>query len=990
MIKVLKMLALFSFLFCCHLVQSQNLSGIDLRMVGDTLNFEVYGVKNWNYDLKRIVDGGQTKVVLKLDKISDAELKSIKNIRNPYVSDITVNPKSVDHKPEVTFFLNGENVEAFDYLTEDPPRLVIDFYSQSIQAAGKNAKQDRTQMLKTDDVSLTANSGRRSDPNSAKKGASANGNDDGLPRPGKLVSELDRGEKMAHSTTSDKINTKNGKVSTPLKNRSSKGQGREIAQERIDVNNIDYNPLNSNTSINLKSGLFDGGDPTFARFKVKDFEIDQQQIIKGLNNYYLPFPMLDQALYFWTDMKNNPPKYEIQHAQTPEFKNFRLIKNLFDKKRALVLEKTLHWYQTKFPHSPYLEVGYLMTADQLMEFGKSSGNVKLVKRATEIYEKYLELFPDSLLNERTSLMMGFVQVEEKDYFKAIRRFQEHAADPRFAGRKSVDYALLGQAYSLSRLGQLTDANATVDKIKNPNNDIRIEAEKEFSKADYLMRESKYSEAVAAYTQALKKFPQFKSNYPNAWFNQMESQFRIKNPVDSHQSALEFVQNFPSHEYAPFALTRLGELLEILVKDPKKSVGAYLETHFRYGDDPKTVIARLHLLSSRMKGMKELELQATLKKMDELTSKSTLENLDQFKVIMVGDGFASRNEFDKAIDILEKFYQQSPSRKNSEQVTQRISRYANEMIRVYSDAEQHREVLKNMQKHKFTWLKNRDRIDTDFAMGRAYQAVGVYDEALAQVQDVKKKISQLGNSPKDLKIKAMQTLPSMERVLLTEAQLLFELNQYKQANDSLELIKNVDVLSVKDQIDRVFLASKIYEQSGNMDAAVRFLRDVVRHWKDEKRYIVDSQMRLATLESNRGFFDKALDVIKEAEIADLPDEDKIKILQTRADIALKAKKNEVAIKSLQSLIDLYGSKSEFSEDRYKLGNLYFEKGDVKNSEKIWTNFPDESVWQKLAADKMTGAEWMNEHKKYIKRLPAAAEAATEAAVNGVKDDNKRND
>lgn len=756
------------------------------------------------------------------------------------------------------------------------------------------------------------------------------------------------------------------------------------------MNNVEYNPLNSNTSIDLKSGLFDGGDATFSRFKVKDFELDQQQIIKGLNNYYLPFPMLDQALYFWTEMKNNPPKYEIQHAQTPEFTNFRLIKNLFDKDRALVLEKALHWYQTKFPSSPYLEVGYLMAADQLMALGKSTGNVNLVKRSIEIYEKYLELFPQSILNERTSLMMGFIQVEEKDYFKAIRKFQEHAKNPQYSGRKSVDYALLGQAYSLSRLGQLNDANSTIDKIQNPNKDIRIEAEKEFCKADFLMREAQYPAAVQAYEEALRKYPQFKSNYPNAWFNQMESLFRVKNPVDAHKSALEFVQNFPSHEYAPFALTRLGELLEILVKDPKKSVGAYLETHFRYGDDPKTVIARLHLLSSRMAGMKDLELQATLKKMDELTSKSNLENLDQFKVIMVGDGFASRKEFDKAIDILEKFYQQSPSRKNSEQVTQRISRYANDMIRVYSDAEQHRDVLKNMQKHKYTWLKNRDRIDTDFAMGRAYQAVGVYDEALTQVQDVKYKLSRLGNSPRDLKIKAIQTLPSMERVLLTEAQLLFESNQFKQANDSLQQIKNVDVLSTKDQIDRVYLASKIYEQRGDMDTAVRFLRDVVKQWKDEKRYIIDSQMRLASLESNRGFFDKALDVINEAEVDGLPDEDKIKILQTRADIALKANKRDVAIKSLQVLIDQFGAKPEFSEDRYTLGNLYFEMGDVKNSEKIWTQFPDESVWQKLAIDKMSGSQWMNEHKKYIKRLPAAAEAATEAAVKEVTDDNKRND
>ena len=627
-----------------------------------------------------------------------------------------------------------------------------------------------------------------------------------------------------------------------------------------------------------------------------------------------------------------------------------------------------------------------MTADRLMEFGKSTNNQKALKRSMEIYGKYMELFPHSILVERTSLMLGFEELEQKDYFKAIRKFEEHANDERFKGRRSVDYALLGQAFSLSKLGQLSDANNTIDKIKNVNKDEHIDAEREYSKADFLMRQSMYSEAVTAYDKALAKYSKCKMNYPNALFNQMEALFRTKNPIDSHKTALEFAQNFPSHEFAPFALTRLGELLEIMVKDPKKSVGAFLETHFRYGDDPKTVIARLHLLSTRMRGMKDLELKATLKKMDELTSKSDLENLDQFKVIMVGDGFASRNEYDKSIDILERFYQLAPSRKNSEQVTQRINRYANEMIRTFSENEEHREVLKNIQKYKYTWLKNRDRIDTDFALGRAYQAVGVFDESLRQVQEVKSKILNLGNTPKDMKIRAIQTLPPIEKVLLTESQILYELNQFNVANESLQQIRNVDALSVKDQIDRVYLASRIFEQRGDIDAAIRFLNDVNSHWKNEKRYIIDSQMRLAQLEAARKNFDRALEVIKAAEIENLPDADKAKILQTQSDIALKAKQNNVAITSLQSLIDLFGQKPEFAEDRYTLGKLYFEAGDVKNSERVWNQFPGESMWQKLAIDKMNSAQWMNEHKKYIKRLPAA----TETAVNGVQNDNKRND
>ena len=64
------------FLYCnLSLAQGQNLRGTDLRMVGETLNFEVYGIKNWDYDVKKTVLDGKTIVTLKLGEISDSDLQ---------------------------------------------------------------------------------------------------------------------------------------------------------------------------------------------------------------------------------------------------------------------------------------------------------------------------------------------------------------------------------------------------------------------------------------------------------------------------------------------------------------------------------------------------------------------------------------------------------------------------------------------------------------------------------------------------------------------------------------------------------------------------------------------------------------------------------------------------------------------------------------------------------------------------------------------------
>ncbi len=46
---------------------------------------------------------------------------------------------------------------------------------------------------------------------------------------------------------------------------------------------------------------------------------------------------------------------------------------------------------------------------------------------------------------------------------------------------------------------------------------------------------------------------------------------------------DFVKKFPSSDHAAFAMTRMGELLEIFGADKSRVMGAYLETYFRYGE-----------------------------------------------------------------------------------------------------------------------------------------------------------------------------------------------------------------------------------------------------------------------------------------------------------------------------------------------------------------------------------------------------------------------
>jgi hypothetical protein len=67
----------------------------------------------------------------------------------------------------------------------------------------------------------------------------------------------------------------------------------------LKISDIDGIETMLDSGVDLKSGLFDGGDDKYKRFKVKDYEVSQTAILKGLTNYYLNFPVIDQEYSFW-------------------------------------------------------------------------------------------------------------------------------------------------------------------------------------------------------------------------------------------------------------------------------------------------------------------------------------------------------------------------------------------------------------------------------------------------------------------------------------------------------------------------------------------------------------------------------------------------------------------------------------------------------------------------------------------------------------------
>lgn len=926
----MKTVNLISFLFVLtsfHGAMAATINGL-VKNQGETLNFELSGQKNWDYDLKRVKEKNQTKVQLLVNSLTEDSVSKIKNVDNPYVESIIVQKHVADGKWLIEFVLKNDNVDTFDYLTDQPSKLIVDFY------------------------------------------VNENAQDDLIAKPDAKVKKAKLDTKAAAKLVAKKLPSK--------KSTSEFDETPEMAERK--PAQADYLTVDQaggiETSSLLKGRLNDGADAFLERFVIKDIEINEKAILKSDNNYYLRFPMLEPPFSFWDKMKANPPVYQFEPAKTEENKQVRLIKTLFDKKRFQVFAKTAEWFENKYPKSDYLESIAFMRSDALLEQWKQNKTDKAFDEAKQSYVQNMQKYPTSALAERTSLMLGMLDLDKPDYMAAIRRFNTHAENPNFKDRLSADYAKMGQAFAFSKIKRLEDAVNILNKLESESKNPQIQAEAAFRRGDFYFEDKKFTDAILNYKLALKKYPASEAQFPNATFNQMESNFWLKKYKEAHQSGLDFVAKFNMHPHAPYAMTRVGELLDILGADQSKAVGAYLETFFRYGDNPKTIVARLHLLSTRMKSMKDEELKQTSAKMDELAKKSDLPNVDQFKTVMIADGYSKRGDHQKSIDILANFYQQNPTRPDSKQVTRRIMNNIYDQIRSYSDAGKFKDVLQTVQKYSDTWLSHNDRIDTDYFVGLAYESAGDYEVALDKFQKTQKSMLAIKGTDKEKWVSVTENLPSEDNLNLHIADVNFQMKNFQLAYQQLEKIKTPYLLTEADQIKRIQMASDLYEQKGDSDTAMRYLSELVRVWNGKPELAIGAILRLAEMQNRKGLtadaqksLEKILDIAEANPKANV--RDVIRAANFSANLYQKENKLDDAAKRYTFILNKYDADRNLPEERYKLGDIYFKKGEVKKAETTWAQLKGEGsqFWAKLSADKLKNSQWKDDYKKYLKRIPA---------------------
>lgn len=877
-----------------------------ISSVGDATHLEFQGLATWKYETSE----EDKAFVLTIPAFDDKTLVELQTWSDKYISKITVDKNGPDNNYLVRFDLNSKEVEVFDYLTDQPSRVILDFYQKA-------------------------------------------------PEP---VAEKPLPKKKAKAVVSKPANSAGTEYKKVERNVASS----EILQAPIEIE--DLNEGNKYPT----QGIFDGGDPDYSRFELKDYAIDENAIIASRQNIYIRFPYLTLQKDRFAEMMKDRPEYEIREKDTEENKEARLLITLHKKKRFGSFVKVYDHFLKKFPKSQYEEIVRNLAVEQFADRYMETGDRQDYDMFRNILKYLVETYPGSPLDERNRLLLGYSAMRMRDGLQAIQEFENFLK--KYPQSEEKDRVQIARAEAYLALRKPKEARKVLVDLETETASERISAEAAYRQGDLHMEFQEYKDAAKVYESQIQKYPAYKSIYPNAQYNLSESYFWMKDYKKSLDHFIEYLKLFPAHSHGGFALTRVGELLEILGGDQRQIMGAFIEGYFRFPKSAGSDVARVRMLTGALRNMKQKQRDIAFKELGDVLKRSDLPKIEEFTTLLVADGLSKGQEYETSLKTLESYYQKNPTTAAKSVFEGRILRNLSDILKTKLDSNQFIEALDLHGKYSTTWLRRSDRVDTEFFHAKAFEQAGVFKEAKSRYAKILKRLKKMAGTKEHKERRVYEHLPSQDQVSLRLAATALAQKNYRDAFTHLSHAKAN--LSDTERVEKVQIGAELAVQTGDHSSAIGYLKQLVANWKGQPELLIQPYLRLAKLhldQSNWAAAEMAMQAIsqlpKEALSAEPVVADR---LQLQAELNLGKGNKEKAVENYLELLAQFESKRPLESVRYKAGEIKFEAGDVKGAEQIWSGLNKDSagLYAKMAEEKLKQSQWEEEYKKYIDRIPAA--------------------
>lgn len=895
---------------------------LEIERVGGMTHFEFSGQNEWQYDLTK----KGKKVMLTLPKLSSAELEKLENFSSLLVNKVSID-NEVPNKTKIELELINEKIESFDYLTQKPNNLIIDIYAsdekllKKIQETQSVAQREKERQSGRGPASVGSANGK------GGRGQSKKG---------------DRNPAFAEFFVSS---DDGGETSSRAKNNSSE-------------------PLPSDPPLNMQD-LFDFGS-------IQGSGLDdgalEAKVIEAEGNIYLRFPLLKLENKHLKELQSFRPEYEILKSKSDENKQARDLLKLFNQRSFASFIKAKKLFKNTFPESTYDEILNYVEADTWIELWKINGRREYLNNAMNIYKMLIEKYPNSKISERTTIYAALQSHDVDEYFVATKLLRRYLK--RYPSSPFNNHIKIYLADSLAHLKNYEGAsNALAEVVESDEAGSSVEAL--FRMGDVYFLKQSFRRAEATYMDAIKAHPKLADQYPNALFNMAESQFNLAEYPASLANFTKFSQTYPNHPYSGYALTRAGELIDILHKDKKRAQGFYNESFYRFRKTTGGAIARMRSLSQRFKDMKDVELKSAIDEIKHLEKEIDLHQIDEFSAFMISDGHYSRSEYLNAANALISYFQTNPKPVNIQKFEKRISRSIAGEVRQLIKNNEIIPALSIIETHQKSWLSKSRRVDVQYFRALAYERMKLFDEARDSYKVIEKRMSQLKGTKEETERKVFEYYPTFDQIHLRQAVVEYALDNRKAALDLLKKVKKVGDLEPQSKTDYHYTLSRLSFDNKNYEDALKTISlvDLDNIEDPEKREKIN--VYLSDLYERNKMFDKAISILEQFHAKNKGDQDKVYILTRLFHLYRDKGLSDKAIKTGQELLNDYGNKYNLDKERYYLGEMHFAANNLKEAQRVWKDLTKKSMWSELARNKEVSDEWKQKTNDSIKRIPAMA-------------------
>ncbi|MEQ1664671.1 MAG: tetratricopeptide repeat protein, partial [Bdellovibrionales bacterium] len=667
------------------------------------------------------------------------------------------------------------------------------------------------------------------------------------------------------------------------------------------------------------------------------------------------------------------PKYEIKPSEEIENKEARFLLTLFTKQRWGAYFTTLKYFESKHPKTKYDEIIKNMTAEAHIHLYERDRDPSDLAAFRSQYQYLVETYPDSVLTERNMLLLAYSSLEEKNGAEAIQEMTRYLA--KYPNSDEVDRGNIALAEAYMILSKPDDAIATYNTLIKNAKDKKYAVEADYRIADVEFVKKNYQKAIDQVEKVQKKYPEYKGLLPSAQYNMSESQFWLGQYDKSLNNYIEFLRLFPKNEQSGCAIARVGEILEMYGADKEKVSGAFMEGYFRFPKSPGSEISRIRMLTNNLYNMNDREKKRAMTEIDEISKKSTLSDINEFTTLKKSDGLAQRKENQDSLNLLLDYYHAHPETNRLPIIKSRIRRNIADILSATIDEKKYVDALSFYGKYSTTWLKNSNRVDTQYYNALAFEKAGVPVQAQKQYTDILNYIKKIEGSSEDKMRKVYEHPVTTDQVNLRMAATLLQEKKYRDAFSKLNEIKTV--MSNPDEIEKIQIGAVVAEQMGDIKHAILYLEKLMKNSEKDTASVAKSEIELTRLYLADGRLKDAefhiahIESMKDNGIQ-ISDELWAKTLELKGDFLLRSGENLASVETYTKLLDSYETKFPLSSIRYKAGKILFDMGDLKGAEKIWQALQSETgeIYKKIALEKLNQAEWSDTYKKYIDRIPAA--------------------